>query len=64
MNEEHYTIDACGGPYYNQGETIKKGEVIGRDENGDEVISKTNGVVCAVGFDGINHCFDVKIVEE
>jgi len=63
MPEEEYHIDASGGPYYQTGERIKKGEVLGKDENGDQVVSGLNGVVKRICFDGVNHCFDVKVEE-
>ncbi len=64
MNEEEYVVDACGGPYYNSGEDIRKGEVLGKDENGDEVVSQISGQVCSVDFDGRKHCFNVRVKQQ
>lgn len=64
MSEKVYCVDASGGPYYNTGEKIAKGQVLGKDETGMDVVSSVSGTVCAIAFDGKTHCFKVKIKKE
>ena len=64
MTEEDYVVDAAGGPYYNAGEHVRKGEVLGKDENGVEVVSRINGIVRNVAFDGKSHCFNLKVIKD
>jgi len=64
MCEEEYCIDASGGPYYNTGEKIRKGVVLGKDERGEVVVSRLSGTVDRIHFNGETHCFIVKVANE
>jgi hypothetical protein len=64
MFEQEFCVDASGGPYYNSGEHIQKGRVIGKNPDGIDIVSSVNGIVSGVSFDGKTHCFMVKVSEE
>ncbi|MFP4496933.1 MAG: hypothetical protein ACLFQV_01880 [Vulcanimicrobiota bacterium] len=58
-----YSVEATAGPAVASGQTVKKGQVLGRDIENRNLTADFSGKIKKIQFNGKDHCFEIYLEE-
>lgn len=64
MKFRTFQVDATSGPNVKPGNLVQPGRDLGRDSDGNPVLSDVRGTVSGIEFNGAEHVFLIRIALE